>query len=349
MGAWILASVFYACLLLTEAKHIVDATRNINIHPAPVRVTRQTEGLDVNKELPVEGDSGIHSAVSTQNNPETSATNYQPYNVKLYAVSAENDRDANSYNLYNGYNKGGSHEVDARRNEFASVEADVGRYNNQREYLDAAGYDHYKAATSFNLEDPRQLETVQREIEPYEVSEFQKSHKEEEQHAEVHYHQHKHVHKHNHKQEHTHKHQQEHKHEHGHKHDHHAQHQHKHDAQHKHVHQSGHKHGHRGEHYHNHHQEHKHNHHGSHKHDHKHQQDHKHDHHHGHKHSHHGEHKHSHRNEHKHNHHHGHKHENHHQHKHQHHADHKHNHGHKDEHKHQHHGSHNHKHSHHKL
>lgn len=331
--------MFYACFLLTEAKYVVDTTSIYNIQPALVRLQRQTEGLDVNEELPVE--NGIHSAVSTPNNPETSATNYQPY-----------VEDANPYNLY-GYNDDSSYERNAKYNGFASAEANVERYN-QDDYLDTAGYTHYKTGTSINLDGPKQLETIttndfHREVEPYDVSDFEKSHKEEEQHAEVHYHQHKHLHKHNHKQEHVHKHQQKHKHDHGHNHDHYAQHEHKHDSQHKHAHQSEHKHIHKDEHHHKHHQDHKHSHYGSHKHNHKHHQEHKHDHRHGHKHSHHGNHKHSHHSEHKHNHHQIHKHHNQHHHTHQEQANHKHSHRHNDEHKHQHHNSHYHKHYQHKY
>ncbi|XP_018570881.1 uncharacterized histidine-rich protein DDB_G0274557-like [Anoplophora glabripennis] len=345
MGAWVLASVFYACFVLTEGQSSVGTTR-FTIQPIPVRLARHAQGIDATKGLLVGG--GIHSAVPIENNPVASATNYEPYDVKYYKFSAEDAKNPSPY-VYNYNNEIGSYENGVNYNEFTSIEAEAEGYSQN---LDTA-YEHYKTATSFTLEGPKQLETItthsfHKESEPFDVSGFQNSHKEDEEHAEVHYHQHKHLHKHNHRQEHMHKHEQKHKHEHGHDHGHQAQHEHKHESHHKHAHKSDHKHVHKGEHRHSHHQEHKHSHQGSHKHEHKHQQEHNHGHHHGHKHSHHGEHKHSHHNEHKHDHHHGHKHENKHQHKHEHHGQHKHHHGHKDEHKHQHHGSHHHKHSHHK-
>ncbi|KAJ8920352.1 hypothetical protein NQ315_012014 [Exocentrus adspersus] len=339
MGAWVLASMLvYSLLAQVEISVGATIQRNNPIWSP----SGQTQG----KGFSVGGT--VHSAVPALDNPEASATNYQQYNTRF---SNEDVNNNVPYHLYK--HPYGEPDQDPVYKEFSSVEAEAQGYN-QNEFLDTTGYNHYKTATSFNLEGPRQLETIttqsfHKEVEPYDVSDFEKArdHKEDD-HGEVHYHKHKHLHKHEHKQEHTHKHLQEHKHDHDHKHDHKAEHEHKHEAKHKHLHHSEHKHEHKGEHHHKHHQEHKHHHHADHKHEHKHHQEHDHHHHHKHKHDHEAKHKHEHHGEHKHEHKHGHKHENEHKHKHEHHQEHKHKHEHKGEHKHKHRSHHQHKHSGHK-
>ncbi|ERL91406.1 hypothetical protein D910_08738 [Dendroctonus ponderosae] len=234
--------------------------------------------------------------------------------------------------------------------EVSDVESDADAYNDEDlrdrdTFVDTTGYNQYESHTSFNLEGPKQLETIDtksyhKEVEPFATNEYSKHHhKEQEEHAEVHYHQHKHLHKHQHKQDHVHKHKEEHKHQHGHKHKHEANHDHKHQQDHQHHHHSEHKHNHHNHHEHQHKQKHKHEHHHGHQHKHKHQEEHKHKQEHKHKHDHWSDHKHKHWNDHKHDHHHGHKHTSDHKHEHKHDSHHNHKHGHKHEHKHSHHES----------
>lgn len=265
---------------------------------------------------------------------KSSSSNFVPYGVLPLSQEDAQFIDVAPVNPDEYSNIGG---------EVSDVESDAGAYEDEDlrdkdTFTDTTGYNQYESHTSFNLEGPKQLETIDtksyhKEVEPFATNDYSKyHHKEQEEHAEVHYHQHKHLHKHQHKQEHVHKHKEEHKHEHGHNHKHEAHHDHKHQQEHNHHHHSQHKHNHHNYHEHKHKQEHKHEHHHGHQHKHKHQEEHKHKQEHKHRHDHWSDHKHKHWNEHKHDHHHGHKHTSNHKHDHKHDSHHSHKHGHKHSH-----------------
>ncbi|VEN58873.1 unnamed protein product [Callosobruchus maculatus] len=301
MGDRIQAGVIVIFFSLTNAATIIE---KVQVEKTPQRLVREAEPL-----------IRSHSAV-----PDRLEQSY----------SVANPSHTYQFNVNDAPKQYSQPEA-----QFSSIES-IGQLSPKD--FDTDGYDLYKSATSFNLEGPKQLETIHtnsyhKEVGPYDTSEFKHRSEVEEQHAEVHYHQHKHLHKHNHHQDHVHKHEQHHAHQHEHGHQHKQHHHHDHHSSHKHDHYSEHKHSHKADHHHQHEQKHKHSHHSHHDHGHKHEEGHKHEGHHSHKHHHHNDHKHSHYSSHKHEHGHSHKHSNHHKHDHHHSGHHKHHHDHHEEYK----------------